>query len=58
VALVEGVLGADASLGERGDTASKLNLKREDRDGVDGAVTKGLLTGTEKVRVAHLYRWM
>jgi hypothetical protein len=34
----EVVLGAEVSLGEAGDGESKLNLKREDRDGVDGAV--------------------
>jgi hypothetical protein len=41
--LVEGVLGADASMDELGEDVSKLNLKRDDREGVEGATTKGLL---------------
>jgi hypothetical protein len=43
VKLVEGVQGAEASADEPGDDMSKLNLKREDREGVEGAVTKHLL---------------
>jgi hypothetical protein len=36
--VLEDVLGPEASSGELGDEVSKLNLKREDRDGVEGAV--------------------
>lgn len=36
------MLGAEASADDPGETASKLNLKRDDRDGVDGAKIRGL----------------
>lgn len=41
--MAEGVLGAEVSKDEPGDTASKLNLKREVREGVEGAMIRGLL---------------
>jgi hypothetical protein len=49
VGVVEGLLGAEASVDEPGDTASKLNLKRADHDDVEGAVATGLLTDTQKL---------
>ena len=39
--LVEGVLGAEAWVDGLGVKASKLNLKREDREGVEGPVIEG-----------------
>ena len=44
VRVLEGVLGPDASDAdaEAGDEVSKLNLNRDDRDGVEGAVTMDL----------------
>lgn len=48
---MEGVLGAEAWVVGLGDNVSKLYLKREDREGVEGTVRTELLptpTWTEK----------
>jgi hypothetical protein len=47
--VVEGVLGADASVEEAGGDVSKLNLNRDDREGVEGAVMTNLLSGQGNV---------
>jgi hypothetical protein len=48
VTLLEGVLGLEASCNEPDDEDSKLNLKREERDGVEGAVTLNVVMDAEK----------
>jgi hypothetical protein len=48
VTLLEGILGLEASCNEPDDEDSKLNLKREKRDGVEGAVTLNVVTDAEK----------
>ncbi len=56
VVLGVGVLGTEALVDEPGDVASKLNLKREDWEGVEGPVPAVLFpTWTdESYRNAHL----
>ena len=43
VTAFDGVLGLEVSEAEPGDEVSKLNLKREEREGVEGAVAADLL---------------